>query len=75
MINKENGHLKAYWKAKRLTPSEELQDLFAGMLNENPKYRWKVEDIINCPWMVNQDVPDPIEVSTEAFRVIELLSE
>ena len=25
--------------------------------------------------MVNQDVPDPIEVSTEAFRVIELLSE
>ena len=25
--------------------------------------------------MVNQDVPDPIEISTEAFRVIELLSE
>ena len=25
--------------------------------------------------MVNQDVPDPIEVSNEAFRVIELLSD
>jgi hypothetical protein len=25
--------------------------------------------------MVNQDVPDSIEVSTEAFRVIEVLSE
>jgi hypothetical protein len=25
--------------------------------------------------MVNQDVPDPMEVSTEAFRIIELLSE
>ena len=45
------------------------------MLNENPKYRWTVKDILNCPWMVNQDVPDPIEVSTEALRVIELLNE
>ena len=25
--------------------------------------------------MVNQDVPDPIEVSNEAFRVIDLLSD
>jgi hypothetical protein len=25
--------------------------------------------------MANQDVPDPVEVSTEAFRVIELLRE
>ena len=72
---KETGHLRDYWRSKRLTPSQELQDLFAGMLQENPKKRWTVEQIINCPWMVNQDVPDPMEVSTEAFRIIELLSE
>jgi len=39
----ENGHLRAYWKAKRLSPSQELQDLFAGMLQENPKERWSVD--------------------------------
>ena len=39
----ENGHLRAYWKAKRLTPSQELQDLFAGMLQENPRERWTVD--------------------------------
>jgi hypothetical protein len=50
-----------------------LQDLFAGMLQEDPDKRWTVEKIINCPWMINQDVPDPVEVSTEGFRIIELL--
>jgi hypothetical protein len=25
--------------------------------------------------MINQDVPDPVEVSAEGFRIIELLSE
>ena len=72
---KQTGHLRDYWRSKRLTPSQELQDLFAGMLLEDPDKRWTVEKIINCPWMVNQDVPDPMEVSTEAFRIIELLSE
>ena len=72
---KENGHLRDYWRLKKLTPSQELQDLFAGMLQEDPRERWTVEQIINCPWMVNQDVPDPMEVSTEAFRIIELLGE
>jgi serine/threonine protein kinase len=70
---KENGHLEDYWRAKKLTPSQELQDLFAGMLQEDPDRRWTVEKIINCPWMVNQEVPDPVEVSTEGFRIIELL--
>ena len=72
---KQTGHLRDYWRSKRLTPSQELQDLFAGMLQENPEKRWTVKEIIDCPWMVNQDVPSPIEVSTEAFRIIELLSE
>jgi hypothetical protein len=45
------------------------------MLHENPKDRWTVDEIIKCPWMVNQDEPDSIEVSTEAGRVIELLNE
>jgi serine/threonine protein kinase len=72
---KQTGHLIDYWRSKKLTPSPELQDLFAGMLQEDPEKRWTVEKIINCPWMVNQDVPDPMEVSTEAFRIIELLSE
>jgi hypothetical protein len=43
------------------------------MLQEDPDKRWTVEKIINCPWMVNQEVPDPVEVSTEGFRIIELL--
>jgi serine/threonine protein kinase len=72
---KENGHLRDYWRSKRLTPSQELQDLFAGMLQEDPDKRWTIEKIINCPWMVNQDLPDPEEVSTEGFRIIELLRE
>jgi hypothetical protein len=50
-----------------------LEDLFAGMLQEDPNKRWTVEKIINCPWMVNQDVPDQVEVSNEGFRIIELL--
>jgi serine/threonine protein kinase len=29
---KQTGHLRDYWRSKRLTPSQELQDLFAGML-------------------------------------------
>jgi hypothetical protein len=45
------------------------------MLQENPNDRWTVDKIIKCPWMVNQDEPDSIEVSTEAGRVIELLNE
>jgi serine/threonine protein kinase len=72
---KENGHLTDYWKSKRLTPSQELQDLFAGMLQEDPEKRWTVETIINCPWMVNQDVPDQAEVSNEGIRIIELRRE
>jgi serine/threonine protein kinase len=34
---KQTGHLRDYWRSKRLTPSQELQDLFAGMLQEDPK--------------------------------------
>ena len=45
------------------------------MLQEDPKKRWTVKDIIDCPWMKNEDVPDPIEVSSEALRVIELLGQ
>ena len=34
---KQTGHLRDYWRSKKLTPSPELQDLFAGMLQEDPK--------------------------------------
>jgi len=40
---KAKGHLIDYWKAKRLSPSQELQDLFAGMLQQNPRERWTVD--------------------------------
>jgi serine/threonine protein kinase len=65
----------AYWNRLKLTPSKELQDLFTGMLQEDPSKRWTVQQIIDCPWMMNQEVPDPIEVSFEAYRVITLLKD
>jgi hypothetical protein len=40
------------------------------MLQENPRDRWTVRQIIDCQWMMNQEVPDPVEVSYEAYRVI-----
>jgi hypothetical protein len=45
------------------------------MLQEDPYKRWTVEKIINCPWMVNKEVPDPVEVSAEGFRIVVLLGD
>jgi len=69
----EDGHLKDFWRSRRLTPSQELQELFAGMLQEDPSKRWTVQQIIDCQWMMNQEVPDPLEVTYQAYRVVELL--
>jgi hypothetical protein len=45
------------------------------MLQEDPDKRWTVEQIINCRWIVNQDVPNQEEVSFEGHRIIEVLRE
>jgi len=70
-----NRHFEEFWESHKLTPSKELQNLFAGMLHEDPGQRWTVQQIIDCAWMKNEEVPDPIEVSTEANRIIEHLRE
>jgi hypothetical protein len=72
---KTNGNLKAYWKSKKLKPTQELEDLFAGMLQENPRKRWTVQQIIDCDWMKIQEEPSPMEVSNEADRIIEILGD
>jgi serine/threonine protein kinase len=72
---KTNGNLKAYWESNKLKPTQELEDLFAGMLQENPSKRWTVQQIIDCDWMKIQEEPCPMEVSNEADRIIEILGD
>ena len=69
------GHLNIFWRDRKLTPSLELQDLFAGMLQENPLERWTVKQIIDCPWMNIQEMPSTLEIETETLNIIEFFGE
>jgi hypothetical protein len=35
------------------------------MLQDDPLERWTVKQIIDCPWMKIQELPDALEIGTE----------
>ena len=72
---KKNGHIDQYWNERGLEPSADLKILFAGMLQENPDKRWTVQNILDCDWMKNDDLPSEDEIHAESFSIVGFLYE
>ena len=56
-----------------LFPSQDLQDLFKGMLEKNPDERFSVEEVINSRWMQGE-IPTKEEIEEEAIYIVQSLA-
>ena len=57
--------------SESLKPSDELIELFKGMMKENPEERMTVNQILSSKWMMKtEEVPDDFEISFATNEVL-----
>ena len=57
--------------SESLKPSDELIELFKGMMKENPEERMTVNQILSSKWMIKtEEVPDDFEISYATNEVL-----
>jgi len=60
--------------SESLEPSEELKELFKGMMKENPEERMTVNQILSSNWMMKtEEVPDDVEIYFATNEVIKMI--
>jgi hypothetical protein len=60
--------------SESLEPSEELKELFKGMMKENPEERMTVSQILSSNWMMKtEEVPDDVEIYFATNEVIKMI--
>jgi hypothetical protein len=53
--------------------NKDLDELFDGMLNEDPKRRWNVQQIEDCAWLNNYGEPNYPSIYISIDKVIKCM--
>lgn len=55
--------------------NHDLDELFDGMLNDDPKRRWSVKKIADCAWLNNYGEPNYSNIYITIDKVIKYMHE